>query len=310
MMIDNGNNQGDAQNIGNPKDIGAFYMNRPQGLGVQPERRRFSPGMAAIGVLIIFGVIIWQAYPRGSEKYEDMDVPLVKADVSPYKLEPTEPGGMVVPHQDSTVFAPLEGADAARATPEQVLPEPEEPIERGEEIIGLPETGSGMQSEQRDASAAPGGEEPSLNLGQIEASPKTTEVLAAVSDEAETPVAVPPAKTPEKKAPVPAAAKKTETASAANAAKKAASVAPASGRSVYIQLGSFKDEAAANKAWSLLKKKYLSVIGSLEPRIEKADLGAKGVFWRLQAGAVSEAEGGRICGDLKAKGESACIIAK
>ncbi len=309
MTIDNGNNQGDAHNIGNPKDIGAFYMNRPQGLGVQPERRRFSPGMAAVGVLIIFGVIIWQAYPRGSEKYEDMDVPLVRADASPYKLEPTEPGGMVVPHQDSTVFAPLEGTDAARTTPEQVLPEPEEPIERGEEIIGLPETGSGMRSEQRDASAEPGGDEPSLNLGQIEAAPKTTEVLAAAHDESETPIVATPAKTPEKKAPVPVA-KKAETTSSASAAKKAASVAPASGKSVYIQLGSFKDESAANKAWSLLKKKYLSIIGSLEPRIEKADLGAKGVFWRLQAGAVSEAEGGRICGDLKAKGEAACIIAK
>lgn len=312
----NDGNPNDPNNIGNPKDIGAFYMNRPQGLGIQPERRRFSPGLAAVGVLIIFGVIIWQAYPRGGEKYEGMDVPVVRADASPYKLEPTEPGGMVVPHQDSTVFAPLESADAAGSTPEQVLPGPEEPIERGgEEIIGAPDTG--MQAEQRDASAASDGATPSLNLGQIEPAPKTAEVLASEPEEPETTTttaAVTPTKVPEKKATVAAAAPKKATttvaSSTASAAKKAASVAPASGKSVYIQLGSFRDEAAANKAWNLFKKKYLAVIGSLDPRIEKADLGAKGVFWRLQAGAVSEAEGGRICGELKAKGEAACIIAK
>ena len=316
-MMDNNQNQNDPGNIGNPKDIGAFYMNRPQPLHQPRERRRFSPGMAAVVILAVFGAVIWYAYPRGSERYEGTDVPVITAGTEPYKLQPTEPGGMVVPHQDSTVFTPLEGAGAATATPEQIMPEPEEPIERGQGV----ETGTdeGMNAVQRDASAAEPSAVPALNLSQIETAPKTTEVLAAapavaevvkpVVEEVVKPVVVAEkVRVPEKKAVVAAVTKKPAVASPT--AKAAAAVAPASGKTVYIQLGSFKDEQAANKAWTLLKKQYLTVIGSLEPRIEKADLGAKGVFWRLQAGAVSEAEGGKICADLKAKGAGACIISK
>ena len=304
MMMDNNSSQNDPGNIGNPKDIGAFYMNRPQPLQPQKERRRFSPGLAAVVILSVFGSVVWFAYPRGGERYEGMDVPVITADRSPYKLEPVEPGGMVVPHQDSTVFAPLEGADTTSATPEQIMPQPEEPLQRNSETTG---TDEGMDAEQRDASITPmPSEVPVLNLSQIEPTPKTAEVLASAPPETVKPVVIAEKiKTPEKKAVVVAKVVKTDAP-----AKAAAAVAPASGKTVYIQLGSFKDEPAANKAWATLKKQYLAIIGSLEPRIEKADLGVKGVFWRLQAGAVSEAEGGKICADLKAKGAGACIIAK
>lgn len=300
MMMDNNNSQNDPGNIGNPKDIGAFYMNRPQPLHQPPERRRFSPGMAAVVILAIFGSVVWFAYPRGGEKYEGMDVPVIKADARPYKLEPIEPGGMIVPHQDSTVFAPLEGAGAANATPEQIMPQPEEPLQRNESTG----TDEGMDTQLRDASAAP-----TMNLSQIASASSEPEVLAAepvASVKPKPVVATAKPKVPEKKVVVAQAIKKTVV----DTDKAVAAVAPSSGKTVYIQLGSFKDETAANKAWTMLKKQYLSIIGSLEPRIEKADLGAKGVFWRLQAGSVSETEGEKICADLKAKGAGACIIAK
>ena len=299
------NNQDD---IGNPRDIGAFYMNRPQAAAPAPERRRFSPGLVSVAILAFFGGVIWYAYPHGQDRYEGTDVPVIRADAAPFKSQPVEPGGMMVPHQDSTVFAPLEGAAAPTAS-EQPVPATEDPMPREEEHI-VP-TGPDGDIDQRDAAAEPAEETASA--------PGTPEVLASAppveeekTAEPVTPVAekqAAPAETPKKVAAAPAP-KTAEKAATPAPAKAAEAVAPASGRTVFVQLGSFKDESAANKAWSQFKKQFGGILGSLAPRIEKADLGAKGTFWRLQAGAVSEPEGARICTELKAKGFTTCILAK
>lgn len=55
-----------------------------------------------------------------------------------------------------------------------------------------------------------------------------------------------------------------------------------------LQLGAFREEALAEKAWRDVSAKAQPIIGSGPPAIQKADLGEKGIFYRLQAGAFGE----------------------
>ena len=89
---------------------------------------------------------------------------------------------------------------------------------------------------------------------------------------------------------------------------KKADVKPAAKGNVYIQLASVKSEADAKTKWATLKSKYSS-LSALSLKVQKADLGAKGTFYRVQAGPTSADNAASICSKIKAaKGD--CLIAK
>jgi hypothetical protein len=63
-----------------------------------------------------------------------------------------------------------------------------------------------------------------------------------------------------------------------------------------VQIGSFADEAAARRAWAALKADNAGLFDGLQPRYERADLGARGVWVRLKVGPVaSAAQARRVC---------------
>ena len=76
-----------------------------------------------------------------------------------------------------------------------------------------------------------------------------------------------------------------------------------------VQLMAQRDKEALVKAWSTLSRKHSTVLEGLDPIYQKADLGTKGVVYRLRTGpfpARGEAE--RICDALKRRG-AACFTA-
>jgi len=86
--------------------------------------------------------------------------------------------------------------------------------------------------------------------------------------------------------------------------------AVATGGGYFVQLLSVKDQAGAQGAWSRLQGKFPSLLGSASSKIERADLGDRGTFYRLLTGPLpSEAAASKLCGDLKAKGQ-ACLVKK
>lgn len=75
-----------------------------------------------------------------------------------------------------------------------------------------------------------------------------------------------------------------------------------------IQLGAFRAEGDASKAWSDMQARH-PILAPLDHRIEEADLGDKGVFFRLQAGSFkTRAEARAYCERLKAK-RLDCLVA-
>jgi len=76
-----------------------------------------------------------------------------------------------------------------------------------------------------------------------------------------------------------------------------------SGFQPAVHLASFRQKKAAERGWMQLQKRFGSMLGDLQNRIEHVDLGnGKGAFYRLKAGPLpSNAAAKAMCRKLKAK---------
>ena len=88
--------------------------------------------------------------------------------------------------------------------------------------------------------------------------------------------------------------------------------APSSGGTggYVVQISSQRSENEAQASFRAMQAKYPSVLGGRSPIVKRADLGAKGVFYRALVGPFASAgEAGRLCDSLKAAGGQ-CIVQK
>jgi hypothetical protein len=95
-------------------------------------------------------------------------------------------------------------------------------------------------------------------------------------------------------------------AKAGKAAAASAVVAQSGG--VFVQVSAQKSEDAAKSTYRGLQVKFPSILGNLGPDIQRADLGDKGVYYRVRIGPFASADAQKICGNYKAAGGD-CIIA-
>ena len=79
--------------------------------------------------------------------------------------------------------------------------------------------------------------------------------------------------------------------------------APAPAGSYVVQVASRRDEGQARDAASSIASRYGNVLGSYQPAVQRADLGSRGVFYRVGVGPVgSQQEANALCGRLKSAG--------
>jgi len=77
-----------------------------------------------------------------------------------------------------------------------------------------------------------------------------------------------------------------------------------------IQLGALRSEQQAAALWLSLKQKFPGLLGSLSHRVVSYDSGARGVFYRLQAGPMpTKATAQDFCVQLKRQGQD-CIFVR
>ncbi len=95
---------------------------------------------------------------------------------------------------------------------------------------------------------------------------------------------------------------------AAAVAEKPAKAAVAGGAYV-LQIGAYKSEADAKSAWTAYQHRHPAA-GGMASDVQKADLGAKGTWYRLRIGSFADkAAAGAFCEKLKADG-GGCFPAK
>jgi cell division septation protein DedD len=129
---------------------------------------------------------------------------------------------------------------------------------------------------------------------------------AAEKPAADRPAAARPA---EKAAAPPAKAAAEKPVAEKAAARPAAPAAAAGSGRVYVQLLAARSETDVRGAWKALQSRNSDLLGGMSGKVAKADLGDRGVFYRLRAGPIaSEAQARSLCSALASRNVSCLIV--
>ena len=236
--------------------------------------------IVGLAVVIVLTFITWAVWPDGNGQ-SDESVPIVRADTNDFKVEPEDRGGMTIPNKDSTIFEAMEPSPALEKKVESLLEDTEQPMKKEDIFV----EGGMIENPIEEVS----------NLPSETIKPNSEPVVEEKPDP--TPVAV----IEEKKADIISTLKK-------EAGTDKPKEKPVAKGNSYIQLASVKSDADAKAKWSQLKSKYNS-LKSLNLRINRADLGAKGIFYRVQAGPMALADATSTCSKIKSAGGD-CLVVK
>jgi len=277
------------------------------------RRARGSQGSRSFSVVV--GVVLGIAAAGGlgfyflggsGMKLTPGEVSFVKADPSPYKIRPENPGGLQVANQDKLVYDRIAKGDAP-ARVENLLPPAEEPKAppmkpKVEEPVAAPASDL-VSNPVSDAVSPPvASPAPPAALAAPEPDPLIAAVAAATGGRtsATGPIGEvsPEAKSPEDQAPQTDAPVQTATAE------------PTPGGAYQVQLASVLSEQAALAEWGRISGKNKDILGAYAPTVTRADLGDRGVFFRLRTGPLADkAAADALCASLAAANVG-CIVVK
>jgi len=259
----------------------------------------------ALGVLLVFGAVVWNTYRQGVRP-ADGSLPLITADATPYKSAPVERGGAESPGLNARIYDQMDGS--ARPTlvkPVAVsrVPEAVPPLPEGDILQGGPPMD--LRGSSEDGAADPDTGAPTAIVEQARA---LENLGGTPADRAGTEVAA--LNTPSLPMPDPGAVR-TARAVANDPAVQKAMFAFDGGGNYLVQISALRSEEAAERAWKEATRKTPDIYRGAEKRIQRADLGAKGVFYRLRVGAFAHRdEATAFCDALKANGQQCMIVAK
>jgi hypothetical protein len=85
-------------------------------------------------------------------------------------------------------------------------------------------------------------------------------------------------------------------------------VAAAPRKSFVVQIASVGSSAAAHAEWERLRRRHPDLLGDLSLDVERADLGPRGVFYRVRAGPLRDRTGAEtLCRRLQAR-QQGCLV--
>jgi hypothetical protein len=83
----------------------------------------------------------------------------------------------------------------------------------------------------------------------------------------------------------------------------------ASSSQYLVQIGSKQNQTEALAAFADMQQKYPTLLANYRPMVQKADLGAKGVWYRLRIGPITDkATASKLCTQLKSQGMPDCLV--
>jgi hypothetical protein len=261
----------------------------------RPGRRRLITSLVVLVAIGGFVGIVWHAYNQGKAGGNDAVVPLLKAEDSPTKVRPDQPGGMDVPNQDKLIYDRIApGSQMAAPQIERLLPPAEAPVARP----AAPVAPTPAPVAQAPATAAPTDlQPPPLGERQVTTAP-TPQPPIPVAPPAPS-QAVPPSQAPLAQAPRPTPAPTQQAAVAPSA--------PIPSGAARIQLGAVRSADAAQKEWARVQTANKDLLGGMNMNVVTADLGERGVYYRIQAGPAADATD--LCNKLKARNVG-CIVVR
>lgn len=292
------------------------------------SRSAFMVGSALLGAIALGGALAF-AYKQSGGGLS-AEPPLVTADNRPVKELPDDPGGKEFPHKNKLIYDRLTNGDepeSERLVPRQenvavpALPGTPQPVASTD--LGGPPTTQAVGSDQMavasvdDGTMPDGGPRkvktmvvrPDGSVMESEAAPQVPampgdqpQMLAAAAPAEAAPQEPAPLQAPPAPEPKPAAAAPQQTAAVAPQA-------PAAPSKYVVQVASKKNQTEALASFADMQQKYPSLLGNYKPIVQKADLGSKGVWYRLRIGPIADkSSASKLCTQLKQQGLPDCLV--
>ncbi len=316
----------------------------------EPKRRRRVPTTVWLLLVLILitgaglGGFLFGDRLAGLGGDDGGQVPTVHAAAGPIKERPANPGGQEIPFRDYDINKRMQG-EAPTGRVENLLPPPEQAkelphAEAPAQPSAPPPTPSVAAGKDLAPPAEQAAAEPLLPAAPPPApkpvapqqvtsaaiAPAQTVAKAPTPQPAPAPTAAPTqpsggpialvpksqqaTATPPPPPAVPAEPVKTAPQPAAKAAPKVETATAAVTSGWQVQLAASRAASAANAEGERLKKKHSDVLGKLAVHVVRADLGAKGVFYRIRLGpAQSKDQARSICATLSKRGQGCLVIA-
>ena len=258
-----------------------------------PRRRR---GLAAAGVIVGAVAIaagVWYVTQKLSDPAGESagELPLLIAETEPVKIKPKDPGGAEIPNRGTYVYKTLENEPQQQPV-EQLLPAPEEPlpkpVDTGPKLDPVASVTLGETWKPEPPAAETTADLTALlerAAGEGEAAP-----------EAETA----PSETPAETANVPAVEPEVIEVPASSPETEG----------TWLQVAALQEQADVDTEWARLVKRYPQALGTAQRRVVPADLGARGLWYRVQAGPFANLPAAEAaCRSIAAAG-GACQVVK
>ncbi len=301
------------------------------------SRSIYMVGSALLGAIALGGALAF-TYKQSGGAMGGGEPPVVQADSRPVKEPPQQPGGKESPHKNKLIYERLQNGDQPEA--ERIVPRQEDLA-----MPAMPGTAPGAAPMQPpavatvdDPNAADGGPRRVKTLivrpdGSVMPPPEAQAAPQQAAPQQAAPAPVPqqqmaaadpsmPAMPMPQAAPAPAPAPVAEAAPAPAPAadpqpvaaippkpKPAAEPAPAKPSQYVVQVGSKQNQTDALATFADMQQKYPTLLASYRPMVQKADLGAKGVWYRLRIGPiVDKSAASKLCSQLKSQGHPDCLV--
>lgn len=281
------------------------------------------PIFAAISV-ILFISLCWYAYNNFISGTKRGEAVYIKADKSPFKVKPSEEGGMKIAYKDKQIFNTITGTEEKLDSNVNVIKE-EEPITKNKVI-----SQSGSDATEKNVVDETGKDAEILlkNVKAKETKPEDAKkgdiILSQNNSDIQKLQDMKPAeeaeKTEEKKPAVTTAAKietkKTDSGenktkivfdTPKSIVKPATPAGTTATGAFYVQVGAYGSNAEAETAWTATTKKLGNIVSGYTKRVTAATVNGK-TYYRLAFGVFkSRTEATSKCAAIRTKGVN-CLV--
>lgn len=244
----------------------------------------------ALGILIVFGAVVWNTYRQGVRPSEN-GLPVITAAETPYKRTPDDPGGKQTPDLNARIYDQIDGAsrtDDSITLAGEISPQDQPELSPGDILQGGP---SSQLASGQDPIVLSGAQKletirGGATEGERQQVASITPTLPTVTKPSlPDPIAPPPVEAlPESR------------------------FAFQSDGNYLVQVSALRSSEAAERAWTEATRKSPDLFVGAQKRIQRADLGSKGVFYRLRVGAFAQrTDAAEFCNALKSA-KHQCIV--
>jgi len=276
-------------------------------------KKSFLVGAMILGSVIIGGGVAF-AYKYSGDNGNEGKAPIILSDGGA-KVAPDDPGGTDFQNKKKKIFERLSDGGLSKEAAVATTGDPEVVNSlRGE--IKDPNNGQREEIASVKQDDSPGGPrivktiqfnrngEPIVDTGAINSRVQEVKDIAGVAIDTGKPSRT--VKTVRAGAAV--QERKVVEQNVASLEQKAQNAVGGDGDFV-VQISARRSQQDALAAFSSLKSKYGDVLSGYRPLIQRADLGNKGIFYRLRVGPMQTKDSATsVCSKLKSKGLPSCFV--